>query len=1430
MADWPESVDPTGSAKIAASVEDPVHPGSFSMPLKTCDWRRFWHPRELRPHLGGDGFLYDPESEYGRAINRHLVALQTMREMPCLILLGEPGIGKSTAVKGLASPEATGCEACVVDLLRDCGSDHLLYRNLFEAPWFKEWESGDRQLELFLDSLDECRIRFPTVTALLGREFGLRPRERLRLRIVCRTAEWPEDFGQRLEKLWGKEGCRIYELSPLRRQDIAEAAAVHGVNAEQLIQEVIEREVQPFASRPITLELLINIFKRETHLPTRLAEIYERGLPLLCEETPGRREVNLHCHLSGKQQVAIASRIAALLVLSNGLAVRTGPDSGNVQPDEVLVSDLVGYAESVDGVDVLVDEKAVCDVVASGLFTFAGPERRAFAHQTYLEFLVARYLHHSGLNKKQIYSLITVPDEPALTIAPQLEEIAAWLASMNPEVLRDLLSSQPDVLVRGDIATTAEEVRARIVDALLVRVQQRTILDWLYLYRHFRKLRHLGISEQLRAWLTSPDAGDEARQAAIDIAGVCLCSDLSEECAALALNQAQSYRPRIAAAYVTAKVGTPEARKRLKALARGEAGNDPHDELRGYGLSAVWPDHMSAGELFACLARAQDDHFYGGYRSFLRSPELVAGLAPDDFAPALEWLLDQEICHSATDDLRDIAHNIMVAAWAHCDRPAVRMAFVRILLDRLRRHDHELAFCSESESAAFRERIHAERQTRRLVVETVVSEAGPSDRLRGLVWCTPPFVYPEDFEWVVQKGEEARPGEAERWLDIARFLFQPVDKAHFAIAYDATRRSERLADAFAAFFAPVDLGSPLAAELKAQYEEQQKWKTESEPKLLHPPPEQRVREAVARCLSAQASEWWNLVLQLTLDAGSTHYSWCLDVQGSPGWRNADASTRDQIVSAARQCLEECGPDESWIGTNSINAAQFGSLVAFRLLHELDPEWLESRDAGFWKRWAPSILAYPVHDNEGKASDVHCKLIVLAYPRAPEQILHTLDRLITVENNSHSHVFVLETMEGCWDGRISDAVVRRAEKLDLKPRCFGNLLQALFEHGDSRASILAASLLTNPPPATDPGRELAVEAAAQLLAHDAEAGWGRFWDIVGGDAEWGQRVLERLCEERVTGRFLQQLDAPKIGRVLEWLLMRLPPDSDPGQSGGFLSTEDMVRHWRDTLIYQLRDSGTPAAVAEIQRLRATHRELPWLEYVALRAGKSRQARAWQPATPRQIIELAQDANRRFVAGPSQLMDVLCESLERMEEKLHGETPRARLLWDTTVRRPKDEEDLSEYVKGYLEDDLKLRHIIVGREVKIRRRNWAGGEAGQLVDVHVDAVTDPRQGSCDALQLIIEVKGCWHPEVRTAMESQLVGRYLNENECQHGLFVVGWFLCDYWGGTDNRRSQARCNFRSIEECREFLDAQAATLSERLAPGGGQVRALVLDWTLR
>jgi len=63
------------------------------------DWKRFWCPRGKTINLSDAGFIYDPESKYGKHLNPDLVTFDRLSEKPCLALLGEPGIGKSWAFR-----------------------------------------------------------------------------------------------------------------------------------------------------------------------------------------------------------------------------------------------------------------------------------------------------------------------------------------------------------------------------------------------------------------------------------------------------------------------------------------------------------------------------------------------------------------------------------------------------------------------------------------------------------------------------------------------------------------------------------------------------------------------------------------------------------------------------------------------------------------------------------------------------------------------------------------------------------------------------------------------------------------------------------------------------------------------------------------------------------------------------------------------------------------------------------------------------------------------------------------------------------------------------------------------------------------------------------------------------------------------------------
>jgi hypothetical protein len=243
---------------------------------------------------------------------------------------------------------------------------------------------------------------------------------------------------------------------------------------------------------------------------------------------------------------------------------------------------------------------------------------------------------------------------------------------------------------------------------------------------------------------------------------------------------------------------------------------------------------------------------------------------------------------------------------------------------------------------------------------------------------------------------------------------------------------------------------------------------------------------------------------------------------------------------------------------------------------------------------------------------------------------------------------------------------------------------------------------------------------------------------------------------------------------------------------------------------------------LRRIRQELPELDWLKRVLLEAQDITRRRTWGPPQPDEILKLVSHSELRLVQSGDQLLEVGVESLKRLDAKLQGETPAAQFLWDKVIGenawRPKDENSFSDYVKIHLDENLKQRGVIVNREVEIRR--GAGPSRGERTDIHVDAVArNPDGEAYDSVTVIIEVKGCWHQELDRAMETQLVERYLKDNRCKYGLYLVGWFNCDQWDERDSRKKRAPR--RSTAEAQQTLDSQAESLSQE----GLHIKAVVL-----
>jgi hypothetical protein len=307
---------------------------------------RYWCRREGLFRVDSCGFLLDPEGPYRISINPELVRLADEERRDCLILLGEPGMGKSTELKTERDRWERAIDSsndCLIWLdLGEYGDETRLIRDLFEAPKWALWRAGDRTLHLYLDALDECRLHLPNVVAVVLGQLKRLPRlDRLKLRVACRTGAWPQHLEEGLKSFWPWDLTGVLELVPLRRHDVAEIDAGMGLeDVEEFLHELERRNAGPLAAKPVTLKLLLNLYKRGKKLPRTQSELYHLGCRALCEETNDSRLAAGKYGVYGvDQRLDVAARIAAATVFCSRPADWDGPDLADRPEDDWSVSE-----------------------------------------------------------------------------------------------------------------------------------------------------------------------------------------------------------------------------------------------------------------------------------------------------------------------------------------------------------------------------------------------------------------------------------------------------------------------------------------------------------------------------------------------------------------------------------------------------------------------------------------------------------------------------------------------------------------------------------------------------------------------------------------------------------------------------------------------------------------------------------------------------------------------------------------------------------------------------------------------------------------------------------------------------------------------------------------------------------------------------------
>jgi hypothetical protein len=1354
-------------------------------------WKRFWCPLGSAISCGfeGSGFLDDPEDEFGGLRNANLREVTELVAEPCLVLCGEPGIGKTTTINSIHD-ELVGRLPSRQNLIwiefRSIPNPDVFLRRTVQTTEWRAWEKSTNPFTLVIDGVDEGLIKIPEFIPFLTEELRGVDLKRLNVVLVCRTAEWPTQAGQQLINLWAEHAPRqsIFELCPLRQKDARLAAELRAIDADAFLEAVYNLHVVGLARIPITLFFLLDEFARTNSFPGTHRELYQIGCRRLCDEPDAarlewiRRRYPKNPIPSAVEVHAVACRIAALSILSGRFAVYVGPLTRRTETDLHISEIAIGY-ESVDSASFQVTDSVVLETLQTGLFTSRGEDRFGFGHQTFAECLAAQYLERIPVI--QVRQLLCQRDDGEQHVVPQLAQSAAWLAGGHQTFFRHLLDTEPEVLLRTDLTDVNSSFKAKLVDALIERVRCEEAFDDRGSARFYSALNHPGIAAQLATVIQDKNCHFVLRRMAIRIAGACKTAELTSLLIKVLQDPSEEYALKRFAASALADLIPLQRLSDLVPFA-AKIDGDEDEEIRGAVLKTLIPRLWKVRDALPYLSAPQNPNHFGSYWMLLRC-HVPSVIQDPDIEPLLQATSEWKHCFDSLSWFNKIADKTFVNALSRLNNTAVADRFVKAWLAKSREH----VLPGQRKESELVKVLEDDTEIRRGALAAILNSphTTPEDAKRII---RHPLVTLTDLGCFLTTLPEVPKNRREIWAAATARYVHSVGLTHDWDLFLETLEAVPELRCNFEWLRAWDLDEPLAKRERGDWLKQKELAKQFKENQELPDPEILIEDWLKKAAGGDANAWLavsNLIFQ---EPGDHYYTVRPDITDSCGWKSAGELRRTEIAKLARQFLIKCSDirgDES--SRTRFSEAGYLAIGLLRQQIATDNELRKS----VCEKWLLAIL-----DFQNLVPEWHQEMLALAYGLDPNVCLHKLYNEWIEDPQRHAFMRLARDFKKCWDRKLSELMLLAFGTST--PQMADEIIQLLATVDIDSAELCVATALQRVGTSVTSKNEFLVSVLSSGICFLPTRVWPLVWPIVNNNDELAKIVFLRVGHHYGfdSGGVGMHLTPRQISDLYCLLVKLFPPAEDPPQEGGTVTPRLSVRHMRDGQLQVLTTMATDDSCRELLRLAAIFpNERLWLRWRYRECLTAKRRRLWTSLTPKEILKLIEQPSHRIVCDEDDLVEVVMESLDRLQENLtRTQNPQVGDLWNYQGRGtsrhsfcPKDEEDISGKIAGWLQTDLgRASGVILNREVQPRR--------GQKTDVLVDAIADANKGK-QRVTIVIEVKGCWNPEVTTAIQTQLVDNYLQTNGWTRGIYLVGWFLCQRWD--DPKRPQKSCLAASTYE---------------------------------
>ncbi len=381
-----------------------------------------------------------PDAQRAAESREESQPIENFAQEGAFVLLGAPGSGKTEEFKR---------QAKLLD------GHYVSARNFLALANQPELRSKT----LFIDGLDEVRAGVQDGrTPFDAIRNKLQQLDRPRFRLSCREADW---FGSNdrlyLESVAPNQKLRVLRLNSLSATNVREILRIKFElsDPDEFIEQAEQRGVQALLENPLSLRLLVKAV-RKNEWPKSRSETFEMACRTLAKEDNRDHLQAIPNRSSQDDILRAAGRLCAIQLLAGAQGIKRLPGSETENDDCIDLSEISGVSRS------LTLESLGTRIFDSREEVIASPIHRQIA-----EFLGARYLAKlvcDGLPPGRILALMSGFDGMIVT---ELRGLGAWLAALNEPVREELIERDPlGIVLYGDVARFSKENKLQILKSL----------------------------------------------------------------------------------------------------------------------------------------------------------------------------------------------------------------------------------------------------------------------------------------------------------------------------------------------------------------------------------------------------------------------------------------------------------------------------------------------------------------------------------------------------------------------------------------------------------------------------------------------------------------------------------------------------------------------------------------------------------------------------------------------------------------------------------------------------------------------------------------------------------------------------------------------------------------------------------------------------